>query len=142
MDVDPGREGGRARAVVAGFVAWGQEREEGRERRDEALAIVARGRPPVPPRRRARRDPQRGGGYRHYGREVVVVWGRAKLAGFDLASGELLFEKLFRARLLESVNAASPVIQGNRIFVSECLNKLEVLLQMLFWKSFGSLNYM
>ena len=71
VDLDPGREGRRDRgAVVAGIVACGQEREEGRERGDEALAIVARGRPPVLPRRRARRDPQRGGGYRHDGRAV------------------------------------------------------------------------
>lgn len=65
-----------------------------------------------------------------HGREVLVVWGRAKLAGFDLASGELLFEKPFRARLLESVNAASPVIEGNRIFVSECYGPGSLLVEL------------
>ncbi|MCH2181912.1 MAG: PQQ-binding-like beta-propeller repeat protein [Mariniblastus sp.] len=63
-------------------------------------------------------------------RDVVVVWGRNQLAGFDLASGEMLFEKPFRARLLESVNAATPVVQGNRIFISECYGPGSLLIEL------------
>ena len=67
---------------------------------------------------------------RIHDRDVVIVWGREKLAGFDLASGEVLFEKPFRARLLESVNAASPVVQDNRIFFSECYGPGGLLIEL------------
>ena len=57
---------------------------------------------------------------RMHDRDVAIVWGRGKLAGFDPLTAEVLFEMPYRARTLESVNAATPVVEGNRVFVSEC----------------------
>ncbi|MCH2179203.1 MAG: PQQ-like beta-propeller repeat protein [Mariniblastus sp.] len=65
-----------------------------------------------------------------HGRDVAVVWGRSKLMGFDPANGTTLFEFPFRARSLESVNAATPIIDGNSIFISECYGLGSVLIEL------------
>ena len=67
---------------------------------------------------------------RIHDRDVAIVWGRGKLTGFELVTGKILFEMPFRARLLESVNAATPVVEGNRIFVSECYGPGSLLIEL------------
>lgn len=53
------------------------------------------------------------GGKRH-----VVFFTRNGLIGLDPATGGILFQRPWRSRLAASVNAASPVIVGDVIFVS------------------------
>jgi outer membrane protein assembly factor BamB len=52
------------------------------------------------------------------GRRLVVSLTRAGLVGLDPKDGRVLFDKPFRSRSAASVNAASPVIVGDLIFVS------------------------
>jgi outer membrane protein assembly factor BamB len=52
------------------------------------------------------------------GRRLVVSLTRAGLVGLDPRNGHVIFEKPFRSRSAASVNAASPVIVGDLIFVT------------------------
>jgi outer membrane protein assembly factor BamB len=52
------------------------------------------------------------------GRRYVVFLTRAGLVGLDPASGQVRFQRPWRARQAASVNAATPLIAGDRIFVS------------------------
>ena len=53
------------------------------------------------------------------GRAWCFVWARGGLVGFEPVSGKVDFHYPWRARLLESVNASTPVVVGNRVFLSE-----------------------
>ena len=53
------------------------------------------------------------------GRDVVIVFARGGLLAIDPAKGETIAQFPWRARLLESVNAASPVVVGDEVFISE-----------------------
>ncbi len=53
------------------------------------------------------------------GRDVVIVFARGGLLAIDPAKGETIAQFPWRARKLESVNASSPVIMGDEIFISE-----------------------
>jgi len=52
------------------------------------------------------------------GRRYAVFFTRGGLVAVDPATGEPLFQQPWRSRSASSVNAASPVVQGNRIFIS------------------------
>jgi outer membrane protein assembly factor BamB len=52
------------------------------------------------------------------GQRTVVFLTRAALVGLNPANGQVRFSKPWRARIAASVNAASPVIVGDLIFVS------------------------
>jgi outer membrane protein assembly factor BamB len=52
------------------------------------------------------------------GRRYVVFLTRAGLVGLDPADGQVRFQRPWRARQAASVNAATPLVVGNRIFVS------------------------
>lgn len=52
------------------------------------------------------------------GRRLVIALTREGLVGLDAKTGEVLFERRFRARLHASVNAATPLVFEDRIFVS------------------------
>jgi outer membrane protein assembly factor BamB len=52
------------------------------------------------------------------GRRLGVFLTRDSLVGLDPASGMVQFQRRWRARLAASVNAATPIIVGNEIFVS------------------------
>jgi outer membrane protein assembly factor BamB len=52
------------------------------------------------------------------GRRLGVFLTRDSLVGLDPASGMIQFQRRWRARLAASVNAASPIIVGDQIFVS------------------------
>jgi hypothetical protein len=53
------------------------------------------------------------------GRDVVFMFARGGLLAIDPASGETLTHFAWRARLLESVNASTPVVKGDEVFISE-----------------------
>ncbi len=53
-------------------------------------------------------------------RRCVVAFTRSGLAIVDAKSGALLAERPWRARIRASVNAATPLVLGDRIFISEC----------------------
>jgi outer membrane protein assembly factor BamB len=52
------------------------------------------------------------------GRRYAVFLTRNRLVGLDPAAGQVRFERPWRARQAASVNAATPVINGDAIFVS------------------------
>ena len=52
------------------------------------------------------------------GHRLGVVLTRDSLVGLDPASGMVQFQRRWRARIAASVNAASPIIVGDEIFVS------------------------
>jgi outer membrane protein assembly factor BamB len=52
------------------------------------------------------------------GRRYAVFLTRNGLVGLDPATGQVRFERQWRARQAASVNAATPVINGDQIFVS------------------------
>ncbi len=53
------------------------------------------------------------------GRDVVLMFARSGLLAIDPAKGETIATFPWRARRLESVNASTPVIRGDEIFISE-----------------------
>lgn len=61
------------------------------------------------------------------GRQVVLLFARNRLHVIDPETGRDLGSVPHRARLLESVNAMVPVVQGNRVFVSDCYEQGGVL---------------
>jgi outer membrane protein assembly factor BamB len=65
-----------------------------------------------------------------HGQQVALAWMRESLLGFRPADGELLFSFKWRARKLESVNASTPVVLGNRIFIGETYQKGGVLIEV------------
>lgn len=52
------------------------------------------------------------------GRRLALVFTRTGLVGLDPASGAVRFEKRWRSRLGASVNAATPLVVGDRVFIS------------------------
>jgi outer membrane protein assembly factor BamB len=52
-------------------------------------------------------------------RELVIVFARGGLLAIDPEKGTTIAQFPWRARKLESVNAASPVVVGNEVFISE-----------------------
>jgi outer membrane protein assembly factor BamB len=52
------------------------------------------------------------------GRRYAVFLTRSSLVGLDPADGQVRFQRPWRARQAASVNAATPIVVGNRIFVS------------------------
>ncbi len=52
------------------------------------------------------------------GRRVAIFLTRAGLVGLDPSTGTVLFERPWRARMAASVNAATPLVIGDLLFVS------------------------
>ena len=52
------------------------------------------------------------------GRRLALVFTRTGLVGLDPASGEVRFERRWRSRLGASVNAATPLVLGDSVFIS------------------------
>ena len=52
------------------------------------------------------------------GRRLALFFTRTGLVGLDPASGEVVFQKRWRSRLGASVNAATPLVVGNQVFLS------------------------
>jgi len=53
------------------------------------------------------------------GRRWCFAFARGGLVGFEPATGKVDFQYPWRAKLLESVNASSPVVVGDQVFISE-----------------------
>ncbi len=64
------------------------------------------------------------------GRRWGFLLARGGLAGFEPASGKVDFHFPWRARELESVNAANPVVVGNQVFISETYGLGSALLKV------------
>jgi outer membrane protein assembly factor BamB len=54
------------------------------------------------------------------GKTLGLYLARGGLIGFDPKTGKQEFHHPWRARMLESVNAANPVVVGDKILISEC----------------------
>ena len=63
------------------------------------------------------------------GQRVGLYFARGGLLGFDPVRGQSLFHYPWRARILESVNAANPVVVGDQILLSECYGVGSALIQ-------------
>ncbi len=63
------------------------------------------------------------------GKPHVLYFGRGGLTGVDPAAGKVQFFHPYRSKLLESVNAANPVVVGDDILLSECYENGSVLLK-------------
>jgi len=80
------------------------------------------------------------------GRPTGLAFLRGGLIGWDPTSGQQLFEFPWRAKMRESVNAALPVTEGNRILLSEAYEIGSVLLEVergqpkVVWKDSGPRN--
>lgn len=61
---------------------------------------------------------------------AVLLFARGGLLAVDPEDGERLWEYPWRAETLESVNAAVPVVVGNRVLISECYQIGSSLLSM------------
>ncbi len=64
------------------------------------------------------------------GRRWGFVFARGGLVGFEPATGKVDFRFPWRARMLHSVNAANPVVAGDRVFISECYGIGSALLRV------------
>jgi outer membrane protein assembly factor BamB len=61
--------------------------------------------------------------------QTMVTLARGGVLLTDVASGKTLWQFPWRAEMLESVNAAVPVVRGNEVFISECYQIGSVLLR-------------
>lgn len=64
------------------------------------------------------------------GKRIGLYFARGGLLGFDPQSGQQFFHYPYRARDLESVNAANPVVVGDKVLLSECYGPGAVLLDL------------
>lgn len=64
------------------------------------------------------------------GKRRGLWFARGGLVGFDPAAGKQTFFFPWRARALESVNASTPVVQGQEAFLTECYGPGGVLLKL------------
>ncbi len=64
------------------------------------------------------------------GRRWCFAFARAGLLAFEPASGKIDFHFPWRAKILESVNASTPVVVGSRVLISETYGPGGVLLEV------------
>jgi outer membrane protein assembly factor BamB len=64
------------------------------------------------------------------GRRWCFLLARSGLLGIEPASGKTIFQHPWRARAFESVNASSPVVVGDRVFISETYGPGSALLKV------------
>jgi outer membrane protein assembly factor BamB len=64
------------------------------------------------------------------GRRVGLAFMRGGLLGFDPRGGKVAFHFPWRARKLESVNAANPVVAGDRVLITESYGPGAALLRL------------
>ena len=64
------------------------------------------------------------------GRRWCFVFARGGLIAMDPASGKVDFHYPWRAKILESVNASSPLVVGDRVFISETYGPGAALLEV------------
>ena len=61
--------------------------------------------------------------------DIGLAFCRNGMVGFEPRNGKELFQFPWRAKILESVNASTPVARDNRIFLTECYGPGSVLLE-------------
>lgn len=64
------------------------------------------------------------------GKTMGLYLARGGLVGFDPKNGKELFHHPWRARMLESVNAANPLVVGDKVLISECYGVGSALLKI------------
>ena len=64
------------------------------------------------------------------GRRHALFFTRTGLVGLDPATGEVLFQQRWRSRLGASVNAATPLVSGDRVFISSSYGTGAALLRV------------
>jgi outer membrane protein assembly factor BamB len=64
------------------------------------------------------------------GRRWGFVFARGGLVGFEPATGKVDFHHPWRARMINSVNVSTPVVAGDRVFVSEAYGMGGALLKV------------
>ncbi|MCA9271041.1 MAG: PQQ-binding-like beta-propeller repeat protein, partial [Planctomycetales bacterium] len=64
------------------------------------------------------------------GRRWGFAFARGGLVGFDPAKGQVDFQYPWRAEILESVNASTPVVVGDEVFISETYGPGSTLLHV------------
>ena len=64
------------------------------------------------------------------GETLVLAFLRSGLLAIDPKAGKVRWKYDHRARILESVNAMTPVVRGNRVLISECYELGSVLLEV------------
>ncbi|MEM9365108.1 MAG: PQQ-binding-like beta-propeller repeat protein [Planctomycetota bacterium] len=64
------------------------------------------------------------------GRVCVLMFARDQLHVIDAESGQHLGQVYHRAEILESVNAMVPVVDGNRVLVSDCYERGSVVFEL------------
>jgi outer membrane protein assembly factor BamB len=64
------------------------------------------------------------------GRRWCILFARGGLVGLDPATGKVAFHFSWRARILESVNAANPLVVGDRVLISETYGPGSALLKI------------
>lgn len=64
------------------------------------------------------------------GRRWCFLFARGGLIGLDPSNGKVDFHFPWRSRLLESVNASTPVVLGDRVFISETYGPGSALLEV------------
>src|SRR5207248_10025336 len=62
------------------------------------------------------------------GKRLVFFFTREGLVALDPATGKVLYSKRWRSRTHASVNAATPVVVGDEVFLSACYNTGALLL--------------
>ncbi len=62
------------------------------------------------------------------GEPMVLAWMRDSLFAVSPENGKVHFEFPWRARILESVNASTPVVHEGKVLISECYGKGSALL--------------
>lgn len=65
-----------------------------------------------------------------HGRPWCFVFARGGLLAFDPRTGKEDFHSPWRARILESVNAANPVVAGDMVLLSECYGPGSTMLKV------------
>jgi outer membrane protein assembly factor BamB len=65
------------------------------------------------------------------GRRLGLYWSRHRLIAFEPATGKAAFQFHWRSKQLESVNAANPLVVGDRIMLTECYGLGCVLLNVM-----------
>lgn len=82
-----------------------------------------------------------------HGQKVALAWMRESLIGFDPNDGSELFKFKYRARKLESVNASTPIVLANRIYLGESYKNGGVVLEVdkdwqtkVIWSDKGKRN--
>jgi outer membrane protein assembly factor BamB len=64
------------------------------------------------------------------GKRVGLYFARGGLLGFDPRAGKQLFHYNWRAKAMESVNASTPVVVGDKVLLTECYEKGAALVKV------------